>query len=45
MFIKGKIEESLGMHGLMKCFFNEHIKDNDTVCMHLYRRMYPQATF
>ena len=35
MGLRGKIEESLGTHGLMKCFFNDPIKHNDTVCMHL----------
>lgn len=30
---------------MMKVLFNEQIKHNDTVCMHLYRRVYPPATF
>lgn len=33
------------MHGLMKVMFNEHIKQNDTVCMYLYNRVYPMAEF
>jgi pre-rRNA-processing protein TSR1 len=45
MGLRGRIEESLGMHGLMKVFFNEQIKQNDTVCMFLYKRAYPEANF
>lgn len=33
------------MHGMMKIFFNDPIKQNDTVCLHLYSRVYPQASF
>lgn len=29
----------------MKCLFNEHIKHNDTVCMHLYKRVFPVPAF
>lgn len=29
----------------MKCMFNDPIRHNDTVCMHLYRRVYPVAEF
>ena len=29
----------------MKVLFNDKIKHNDTVCMHLYRRVYPEPNF
>eukprot|EP01083_Nonionella_stella_P025126 69208_1 len=39
--LKGRIEEPVGEKGYMKCFFNSHIKQNDTVCLSLYKRMFP----
>lgn len=43
--LKGKIKESLGTHGLMKTQFNGFIKQNDTVCMNLYKRVFPQFLY
>ena len=39
--LKGHIRASLGTHGLMKCTFNDFLKQDDVVCMPLYRRVFP----
>ncbi|KAL3917380.1 MAG: hypothetical protein SGILL_004740 [Bacillariaceae sp.] len=40
--LNGKIEESVGEHGTMKCLFNAPIKQHDTVCLCLYKRIFPK---
>jgi len=39
--LKGRIEEPVGTHGYMKCFFSDTIKSHDVVCMNLYKRQFP----
>lgn len=40
--LKGKIQESLGTHGLIKCVFNDNIRQSETVCMNLFKRVFPK---
>ena len=42
---RGHIKESLGTHGHMKCTFDGHIKNQDTICLSLYKRIFPKWTY
>ncbi|XP_050676198.1 pre-rRNA-processing protein TSR1 homolog [Leptidea sinapis] len=41
----GHIKEPLGTHGHMKCVFDGQLKSQDTVLLHLYKRMFPKWNY
>lgn len=43
--LRGKIQETVGLHGLIKCTFNGNMSSADTVCMNLYKRVFPKFLY
>jgi pre-rRNA-processing protein TSR1 len=43
--LKGNILESMGTKGLIKCIFSGYVKQNDTIAMSLYKRVFPKWPF
>ena len=42
---RGHIKNMLGTHGHMKCVFDGHVSQQDTVLLNLYKRVFPKWTY
>lgn len=42
---RGHIKDTLGTHGHMKCVFDGTLKSEDTVLLHLYKRVFPKWSY
>ena len=38
---RGRIKEPVGTHGRMKCLFDAVIQQRDSICISIYKRVYP----
>jgi len=42
---RGHIQDPIGTHGHMRCFFDGKLKSQDTVMMNLFKRVFPKWTY